>query len=243
MFHQGYTDILNCLPLVNYYSKVYDKIKVIIREDFKESVSFYLRNLKNVDVIYLDINHIRKVHNPFIMVNLFIDVDTLFHGSYDTFRNDIFKNKFNDSTFYGHGFYEFYNISLNEKVENFIFERDNNKEDKLFDEVIGNENKKYILFHENDDDKIEKNKPYEYVNLESLSKNIFESIKILQKSEEIHLVDSLWASLCFLLDAKYKLFSEKKIYLYPFKNRGGGCIWNKFGKELKPFKPSNWVIV
>lgn len=242
MFHQGYTDILNSLPLVNYYSKKYKKLFLICREDFKDTVLFYLKNLTNVNVIFLKMDLIRKNYNPFMMTQINEPVDTLFHGSYDVFRNDKYAFKFNDSIFYGHGFYEFYDIPLINKIDYFEVERNLDGEKNLYSKIIGDENCEYIVYHENNDDKVIKDKNIKYVNLDNLCLNLFDSIKILKKSKEIHLVDSVWASFCYLLDSKYQIFSETTIYLYPFKNRGGGCIWNRYNTELKPFKPKNWIL-
>ena len=48
-FHQGWTDIINCLPLINYYAKKYEKLKVIMREDAKALVEFYTKHLQNIE--------------------------------------------------------------------------------------------------------------------------------------------------------------------------------------------------
>ena len=59
-------------------------------------------------------------------------------------------------------------------------------------------------------------------------------IKILENAIEIHLIDSIWGAFIYLLDTRYKLFRDKKIYLYP-KRR-----WGKMFQE--PLKLDNWVI-
>jgi hypothetical protein len=71
---------------------------------------------------------------------------------------------------------------------------------------------------------------------------IFSYIKILQNSKELHLVDSTWASMCYLLDAKYKMFKNKKIFLYPYE-RSGGLLKDKNQTNLNPINLRNWIIV
>jgi hypothetical protein len=245
IFHQGYSDIISCLPLINYYANKYDNLKVIIRSDFIETVNFYVKDLKNVEICFFDITILRNNLNPLDLVQIDDETDRLFHGCYDVYRkiNDPCRGKFNESIFYGVGFYEFYGVEIIEKIYNFSIDRDLEIERKLFNNVVGDNDTEYIVYHENDTDKIKKDSNYKYINLENLSKNIFESITILEKSKEIHIVDSVWAALCFLLDGRYQIFKNKKIYLYPFKERSGSCLWYYDKNKLNPFKPKNWVIV
>ena len=48
-FHQGWTDIMCQLPLIDYYLMQYDELKLIMRSDSKPLVYFYIKN-KNVIV-------------------------------------------------------------------------------------------------------------------------------------------------------------------------------------------------
>lgn len=245
MFHQGFSDIISCLPLVNYYSKSYDHLTVIIREDFKETVEFYLKDVDNLEILYFHIDILRSHLNPFELVSLPYDTDRLFHGTYDNFRNpnDGYFRKFNQSMFYGKGFFEFYGISVREKINNFNLSRDHNREEELYTKVIGNDKSEYVLFHENDINKVKKSTIHKNVDLNRISNNIFDSIKILEKAKEIHIVDSVWSILCYLLDTKYGLFKDKKVYLYPFKERSGSCVWFNDKTKIEPYKPNNWIIV
>ena len=52
-FHQGWTDIINCLPLATFYSKTYDKVYVLMRKDAKDLVDFYVRGT-NIQPVYID---------------------------------------------------------------------------------------------------------------------------------------------------------------------------------------------
>lgn len=244
VFHQGFSDIISCLPLVNYYSKTYEQLSIIIREDFKETVDFYLKGLPNVNVLYFDINRLRKYLNPSQLIDISDDTDKLFHGSYDAYRNenDPYRLRFNESIFYGVGFYEFYGINVMEKIQNFTITRDFESEDILYQSVIKDDDD-FIVYHENNINKVNKSTVYRNINLDSISSNLFNTIKLLEKAKEIHVVDSVWSILCYLLDTKYGLFKDKKVYIYPFKERSGSCIWFKDKTRVTPFKPENWIIV
>ena len=48
-FHQGWTDIVNQLSLISYYSHRYENICCIMRKDAKPLVDFYVSSLDNVE--------------------------------------------------------------------------------------------------------------------------------------------------------------------------------------------------
>ena len=60
-------------------------------------------------------------------------------------------------------------------------------------------------------------------------------IKVLEKSIEIHLLDSSWGAFIYQLDAKYRLFQDKKIFLHA--KRGWKHMF------MKPIKLDNWIII
>jgi hypothetical protein len=84
---------------------------------------------------------------------------------------------------------------------------------------------------------------YNSVNLNGITNNIFSFIKVLENAKELHLIDSIWASFCYLLDAKYNLLKGKTIYLYPFLDRSGGCVATRNDKVLEPLHLDNWIII
>ena len=60
LFHQGWTDIINCFPLINHYSTQYEKVFLYIREDSVELVNFFCNQINNVDVFYVPKSSIDK---------------------------------------------------------------------------------------------------------------------------------------------------------------------------------------
>jgi hypothetical protein len=63
----------------------------------------------------------------------------------------------------------------------------------------------------------------------------FDYIKVLENAIEIYLLDSIWGAFIYQLDAKYKLFQNKKIFLYA--KRG----YRKMFEE--PVRLENWTII
>ncbi len=62
-------------------------------------------------------------------------------------------------------------------------------------------------------------------------------IKVLENATEIHLLDSVWGSLCYHLDCKYNLFKNKNIPVYLYAKRGYEAMFSD------PIKMDNWIII
>jgi hypothetical protein len=236
LFHQGWTDIINCLALINYYCNIYDKIYLIIREESKELINFYTNNITNLCIFYEELQNIdsNNIHiaNKYTNVN-FQNTDFLVNGMYDFCRKDNYINKFKsiDGCFVKR-FYESYDIPYITRINKFEFNRNYKLEEEIYQNFINLYGNDYILYHE-----IIENydKDKKIVNLNGISNFFFDFIKILENAIEIHLLDSVWGSFVYQLDAKYNLFKNKKIFLYA--KRG----YRKMFEE--PVKLNNWIIM
>ena len=236
-FHQGWTDIINCLALINYYCNIYDKIYLIIRNDSDQLINFYTKDITNIQIFYeekknIDENGIQFVINKYNNINL-NNVDFLGIGCHDYIRKDQYNNKFRciDGCFVK-GFYESYDIPYISRVDNFIFNRNYQLEEETYNNFINLYGTEYILYHE----VIENyNNNLKIINLNGISNIFFDYIKILENAIEIHLLDSVWGAFIYHLNAKYKLFKNKKIVLYA--KRG----YRKMFEE--PIKLDNWIIL
>lgn len=267
--HYAWTDIINFLPIIKYYSTFYDELIVLTASDKKIIVDFFCKNIPNVKQIYIDINILdeesRGILNllskfdssdllEYIIKNKDINLleyDLLIHGFPDHYRRDnlksIYSKLFNTCHFVK-GFYIHYNIPYETRINMFDFNRDLNKEDELFNDFISKYGNNYVLYHDDPSRNggislpIVKNSNYTYINLHGKANDIFFYIKILENSKELHLVDSIWASFCYMLDAKTGIFKEKNIYLYPLLGRPGGCL-NYGQKIIEPINLNNWSII
>lgn len=247
--HQGWTDIINCLPLINYYSKYYDELLVMVREDSKNIIDFYIRNIQNVKAYYVDK---RILDTNVILPPEGEGFDILYHGFHDRFRKDDNRGKFENSELYFvKRFYECYGIDFSQKVESFNLERDFELENEKYEEFISKYGNDYIIYHDDQNtpggetginlDGVLSDKQNK-VNINSMTKNVFDFIKIIENAKEVHLVDSIWASVCYLLDAKHEIFKDKTINLYSFKSRSGGLVQNHEDSIIYPHHPKNWLI-
>lgn len=254
-FHQAWTDILNQLSLIDYYCSKYEYITVILRPDAKPIFDFYLKNKNNVTKIYDSVANTTLVPDSFYNKfdpNIY---DYLLHGKLDRNRKDKYKDVFMTSSrsiHFNKKFYTCYDIDYINKINFFNIERDVVVENAFYEKFISQHGYNYVLYHDNQlgDSSINfiKHDSIKYINLNGKALDMFNMIKILENSKEIHLVDSVWASFCYMLDARYGILKNIKIYLYPFtpKERWGGLIKDiHYKSELKldPVSLENWTIV
>lgn len=239
-FHQGWSDIVNCLPLIDYYSTKYSKVKLVIRDDAKLLVEGYIRNKSGIVVDYQPKNTFPC--HAHISSHIAQGFDICFHGSYDTVRLDHHKEAFSysNSNHFVKNFYTSYGIDYAEKVNSFKINRDLERE-ILFSKLAKED---YICVHFGEHFQ-SVNTKFNVFSLGNCSQNPFEAITLLEKSKEIHLIDSMWAAACYLLDAKYSMFSSRGIpvFLYPYRDRGGACLSSNSYPMLEPAKLANWSII
>jgi len=245
-FHHNWTDVMNSMSLIDYYSsKKYKKIIILVKKNSEKLLEYYIYNKENIEIIYFELDdnsciilpELLKKNN--ILMND-LNYDILFHGNADSDRNDKYKGKFsnipNDKIinggFVNNGFYECYDIPSKVRIEYFNFYRDKDAEEKIYQDFIKKYGKNYILHHEIDGSL--ENNEISYVNLNKISDTFLDHIKVLENSIEFHLLDSCWGALIYILDSKYGLFKDKNVFLYS--KRG----YTKMFSE--PILLPNWKI-
>lgn len=236
-FHQGWADIINQLALIDYYSEKYDKIILLMRNDAKKLIDFYIKNKNNVTPFYIE-------KDSQIPENILTDTngEILFHGIHDRYRKNFLKtcNNPNPEHFW-ENFYICYGIDYETRITYFNLNRDYELEEKKYTEFIEKNGNEYILYHEDvispisKDLKIEKDDKFKYVSLSNSTEIFFDYIKILKNAKKIELVDSVWATIVYHLDAKYNLFKDIPIKIT--------CLRNHNNMFLEPKKLDNWTII
>jgi len=240
-FNQGYTDVFNCLALINYYTDKYNYIFLFMREDIKEFIDYYTKDIKNIKIIYisfeLHLKYLESIVNNNIDISIdnyelkylncqsnISDLDRIYIGQMDKFNNnynDIWNNKIHHYSNFVKLFYESQNLDYKIRISNFTFNRNYELENITYNNFIDRHGEKYILYHsDNKTILLEKhiiNNKNNSVNLHNATNIFYDYIKILEKSNEIHLVDSSWAVFIYLLDIKYNIFKDINIYYYPLK--------------------------
>lgn len=235
-FHQGWTDIINCLSLIDYYLENYEKIYLFSREDSKNLIDFYLSNKNNrVIPIYINksnLDNLNTIHFFSKNIDNINNYNILYHGCHDRYRKDNYNNSFSKSvSFFVESFYKLYNINYMTRVTHFNIQRNYDLENSKYAEFIKKYGEKYILQHEIND--IISKLPI--INLNGTTDTFFDYIKIIENAQEIHLLDSVWGTLIYQLDAKYNLFKNIKIYIY--------CKRGYHDMFKNPIQLDNWIFI
>ena len=104
-FNQRYTDIFNCLSLINYYTDKYNYIFLFMRDDIKDLIDYYTKNIKNIKIIYISYELHLEYWNSIVNNNIDIsinnkelnylncqsninDLDRIYIGQMDKFNNN-----------------------------------------------------------------------------------------------------------------------------------------------------------
>lgn len=258
LFHQGFTDIINHLPILSYYNDKFSKINIIIRKDAKNILNHYIYSNKylNFNLISVEKSEIDTYFSNNDLMNLFLQLYglkktyLLFFGIFDRFRKDSYNNKFGicmaSRIFFSEAFYKAYDFEYSNRVDWFTYNR-LEIEEEVFDrfclkhsidqaKLLTNECE-YILYHEDVSNNvlIEFDKKSEAISINKLSDNFFDCLKVLENGKELHLIDSSWACILYLMDAKYGIMKNKRVFLYA--KRG-------YGEMFRSPKPLlNWNII
>jgi hypothetical protein len=235
-FHQGWTDIINCLGLINYYCNKYDKIYLLIREDAKNLIDFYITDLIKVQPLYETKDTENLSFDYVINKYKITNYDLLGIGIHASVRNDEYRDKYSitckNEIFFVEAFYISYNIPYITRINDFTFTRNYDLEKTTYQNFVNKYGNDYIIYHEVIRDYDESKT---IVNLNGISDTFFDMITVLENALEIHLLDSVWGAFIYQLDAKYKLFKNKKIILYA--DRGYKPMFTR------PIQLDNWIII
>jgi len=246
--HQGWTDIINCLSLINYYSKIRNHIVFVVRDDGGDLCRYYTKHLNNVEIHGIS-KHTLDTEGLSLIPNLYPNGEYIFFGSHDVVSSDdTRKGKFSHigGDDFVEKFYTSYDLDYNIRVDEFELERNYELENSLYQKFVEDHGENYTLTH-----KIDKNKFIDWeglphptvsgddsiktVELHALSDRFFDTIKILENAKEMYLLDSVWAAIVYLLDCKYGIFENKNIIV--------GCERGHFAMFKRPKELSNWTIV
>lgn len=245
--HQGFTDIVNCLAMINYYSGKYKNLIVLMRKDAENMINFYVRKLGNITMLYADKNVLDSANDSGIVRYLetkgLSNYACQFIGFTDRERNDIYQNNFSKSDTTGNfvkEFYQCYKIPYETRIEMFSIVRDAEAEERKYTEIVG-DSKQYICKHVGPRlgypyqvIKVDTPSNVKSIDLYNSSDVFFDMIKVLENSSEIHVIDSVWAAICYHLDAKYGLLKNVPVSLY--------CHNGHNKMFVEPIALPNWTI-
>jgi hypothetical protein len=236
LFHQGFSDIINHLSILSYYIPTFAKLNVIIRDDASLILESYFHNCDKINLIKIKKSLIDSIFSNYDSMKLFLELNgfdktyLLFFGFFDRFRQDEYKNKFgltmHSGIFFVESFYKAYDIPYMNRIDSFHYDRSSHEiqtiESNIFNEfclkhsIDSTKPFDYVLYHEDVFNKVIINfsNKSTAINLNKMSESFFDCLKILENAKELHLIDSSWACILYLFDAKYNLLKDKPVYLY-----------------------------
>lgn len=239
-FHQGWTDIVNCLALINIYAERYRVLYLLIREDVSPMIRMYTAPIKNVVPVFKPKEHLDNIR-WYNLIDSQIKIDGIeFIGNFDIWRhpNDPYNSsymKYPQPKFaFERLFYECYGIPHSNRIDRFSLVRNPDAEEALFSKL--NPTSPYVCVHTNPSvGTVAVPADANVIELNGSSDVFFDMIKVLQNASEIHCIDSVWAAVCYLLDAKYGLLSHIPITVY---------CYRKFDRMFcEPKRLPNWKLV
>jgi hypothetical protein len=230
IIHQGFGDLFNSVGIIDYYSNIYDKVNILVLDEDRQIImNKFFENNKKIDCIvpsFCDFNHSNHPNTCVMCMtngsnnkcpricNLkckYID--------YNNYNGDIIKiGSFNNYSIwetykskqfsFADAFYTYINLDTKIRFENFNIHNNKDVENNTYDNFIKKYGSDYILIHEDNErhlliDKnkiVHKNLPI--INLNKISNIFVDYIKIIKCAKEIHLIDSSWSVLIYLLSYK-----------------------------------------
>lgn len=239
LHHQGWTDIINCIGLVRFACKNmgYYQCVLLIRYEAFELAKYVFQDIENLTIVakkQSDIATSFKIYLqslPYTMKGykrLFFGsaVDRLYSGKRSK-KIHSSGNSFVDN------FYENYGIDRKNRIEMFKLIRDLELEDKRYKTVVDLIGEDYIVIHYETDghsmkyykQKIgemnsnhitDKYRDLPKFNLDKCSNVFFDMIKVMENAKEIHIMESVWCAVIYLLQKKYGLFKDIQIFIHNY---------------------------
>lgn len=196
--HLGLGDHIICNGLVREIYKIYSKVYLFCKPHNVNNVKFMYRDLENLEVLegddresiqYIMNNNLREKY-------LRIGHENIVRGV-----------NFDES------FYKQLNINFQKRWDSFYILRDKNSESKLYD-YLNPSDENYVLIHNKGSDNVDR---IDYNNInENLKKifvekstTMFDYIKLIERANEIHCIDSSFIHLVDSLNIKNKKFFHK----------------------------------
>lgn len=247
--HQGWTDIFNSLPLLIYISGKYKHTYALFREDAQPLLDPFLRGKSNITPVYsVKDAHPRLVHHYLTEQNGITNLAHEYIGDWDILRNsdDPYKGawtKKHTSGDFVRNFYEFYDVPYILRATLFDLERDLNAESAFYDTFVAKHGRgDYCLHHNNaglitaEVEALQARHPtWTHVNLDQSTPIFWDAIRVLEGAREIHVLDSVWAAVLYMLDTRYRLFENVPITVY--------CKRGYRRMFTEPVHLPNWTIV
>ena len=125
-------------------------------------------------------------------------------------------------------FYEIkstFHIPSIEFINSFNINRNIEKEELFYNKITEKIGKNYIIINEDINRNLKINRKFiisdlPLFNINGSSTIVFDSIKLLENSKEIHIISTFWSMIIYLLQKKYNIFQNTPIYFHNYVRNG-----------------------
>ena len=219
--------------LIRYYSSIYNNVILVCRNDYFDQLKIMYQDLSNL-YLYQIYNETKNIIHLYDFINKYKIINRLIIASNIPYPKWLFPTDID------------YNIRYNK----FKINRDLEKENKLYDDlvkiigesysiIIDDKSRNFIINENNNDIPIFRLSPNgNNNNLDTiLDNNIFNYIKILENAKEIHTIDSSIVLLIDQLDINVKTYIHRYIRkgFVEYRNKNF-IVYNDINEYITPTK-------
>lgn len=258
--HQGYTDFLSQNSIYQFFIDIYSKITILVSTLDRITFVGGIYNQQNVHISLPETDNkydgqrtcihchtygtnkscprMKNKKCEYILYEKYPNIIKLCaFDNYQKWSHEMNKPKIS----FSHLFYDFHFISLRNRIEKFYIERDCEKEQIFYDRLNSKNLDSYILIHDDLDRDVLINRgllpKLPSIQLNQQSNITTDSLKLIEKSDEVHMIDSVYACLSYFMCLKYRFAPQTKFFLHTY------CRNNRdMGIFCSP-KPSNWIYL
>ena len=243
--HQGFGDLFTSNSLCIHYANKYEEIVILVSTESRLKVvqSMY-RNIPNIRCELADVSthyngvdsclNCMTIGSPvrcprggskciFVDYSRFHDYNNLKIGCFDNYGqwSSFLSNKIKLGSSFSHSFYDYHNISLNDRIKLFDISRDES-ENNLYEQIVSSLGKEYAVIHDDPNrglgiPNVKSNLPRYYLN--SKSNNMIDQLKIIEQSKEVHMIDSSYSVLVYFLSFSNQNVKEIPKFLHTLGRR------------------------
>jgi len=195
--HMGLGDMILCNGILRNICKNYDQVVTFVKPEYKESILFMYRDLKNLEVIVTDEVKIDAILDSINLENkIWIGFGNIEH-LLETFRFD-------------ECFYKQVGLKFDRRWSDFYVDRDYRAEDNLM-KRFDLSNNEYIFVHDDEsrgykipDKMLPKNT--RIFRPDQSEKNIFHYCRAIENAKQVHVMDSCFKHVADSLSLSNELF-------------------------------------